>query len=207
VKSKIARAGRRERDEMVLGLFGRRNRNAEIVERLYLAVAGAARNPAFFGELGVPDTVEGRFEMVTLHAHLAVRRLRALPAPGPDLGQDLVDAVFAHFDAALRELGVGDISVPKKMKTMASAFLGRAKAYEEALAHPVGTRAGALRAALLRNVWNNQPGRDAEASRLASWVEEAVSALEKAGFEDFVAARIAFPPLPAGQRHPTEPRP
>jgi cytochrome b pre-mRNA-processing protein 3 len=189
---------------MVFGLFGRRNRNAEIVERLYLAVADAARNPAFFRDLGVPDTVEGRFEMVTLHAHLAVRRLRALPAPGPDLGQDLVDAVFAHFDAALRELGVGDISVPKKMKTMASAFLGRAKAYEDALTHPAGSRTQALRAALLRNVWNNEPGRDDEASRLAAWVEDAVAALEKAGFEDFVAANITFPPLPDGPARRTE---
>ncbi|MFO1148936.1 MAG: ubiquinol-cytochrome C chaperone family protein [Alsobacter sp.] len=188
---------------MVFGLFGRRNRNAEIVERLYVAVADAARRPGFFAELGAPDTVEGRFEMVTLHAHLAVRRLRALPAPGPDLGQDLVDAVFAHFDAALRELGVGDISVPKKMKTMASAFLGRAKAYEEALTQPAQRRGDALRAALLRNVWNNQPGREAAARRLSAWVEEAVAALEKAGFDDFVAGRVAFPPL-AGAERPAE---
>jgi cytochrome b pre-mRNA-processing protein 3 len=180
----------------MFGLFGRRNRNAEIVERLYGVVADAARRPAFFGSLGVPDTVEGRFEMVTLHAHLAVRRLRALPAPGPDLGQDLVDAVFAHFDAALRELGVGDISVPKKMKTMASAFLGRARAYEEALTQPAERREGALRTALLRNVWNGDAGRSDEAARLADWVAQTVAALEKAVFEDFVEGRIAFPPPP-----------
>jgi cytochrome b pre-mRNA-processing protein 3 len=183
---------------MVFGLFGRRNRNAEIVERLYRAVADAARRPAFFSALAVPDTVEGRFEMVTLHAHLAVRRLRALPAPAPDLGQDLVDAVFAHFDAALRELGVGDVSVPKRMKTMASAFLGRAKAYEEALAAPADQRDAALRTALLRNVWNGEKGREPEAARLAAWVQDAVAALEKAGFDDFVSGGIAFPPLPGG---------
>lgn len=177
---------------MVLGLFRRRDRNAAIIERLYLRVAEAARQPAFYRDLQAPDTVEGRFELVTLCTQLAVRRLRALPAPAPDLAQDLVDAVFSHFDAALRELGVGDISVPKRMKTIASAFLGRAKAYEDALGDP-----DALRAALLRNVWNDAAGREREAGLLADWVGQANACLEKVPFEGFVAGDVPFPALAA----------
>jgi cytochrome b pre-mRNA-processing protein 3 len=173
---------------MILGLFGRRSRNAAIVERLYEAVADASRRPEFYRDLGVPDTVEGRFEMLTLHAHLAVRRLRALPDPASDLAQDLVDTIFAHFDAALRELGVGDISVPKRMKTMASAFLGRSKAYEEALSTGSG-----LTTVLSRNVFGNAPGHAQAPESLNAYVVSAISCMDGLGLEDFVEGRIAFP--------------
>lgn len=175
---------------MIFGLFGRRSRNAAIVGRLYEAVADASRRPEFYRDLGVPDTVEGRFEMLTLHAHLVVRRLRALPDPASDLAQDLVDSIFAHFDAALRELGVGDISVPKRMKTMASAFLGRSRAYEEALSTGSG-----LTSALARNVFANAPG-DAQAPEwLDAYVVGAISRMDGLGLDDFVAGRVAFPEL------------
>ena len=68
--------------------------------------------------MGVPDTFEGRFESLTLHAALLVRRLRAAEAPGPDMAQHLVDTVFRHFDRTLREMGVGDTTVPKRMKLL-----------------------------------------------------------------------------------------
>jgi cytochrome b pre-mRNA-processing protein 3 len=186
---------------MILGLFGRRSRNAAIVERLYEVVAEASRRPAFYRDLGAPDTVEGRFEMLTLHAHLVVRRLRSLPDPASDLAQDLVDSIFAHFDAALRELGVGDISVPKRMKTMASAFLGRARAYEEAL-----STGGGLTAALARNVFGNSP-RPAQAPELlANYVVAVISRLEGLGLDEFVAGRVQFPepvlPESAGPQDP-----
>lgn len=176
---------------MILGLFGRRGRNAAIVERLYETVAEASRRPAFFRDLGVPDTVEGRFEMLTLHAHLAVRRLRALPDPATDLAQDLVDAIFAHFDAALRELGVGDITVPKRMKTMASAFLGRSKAYEQAL-----SQGDPLVEALRRNVFAGAP-RVAEAPEaLESYVRSTIDQLDRQGFDEFVNGTLTFPEPP-----------
>jgi cytochrome b pre-mRNA-processing protein 3 len=178
----------REGRRMIFGLFRRRDPNAATIERLYEAVSEAARRPAFYRDLGVPDTVEGRFEMLTLHAHLVVRRLRALPDPASDLAQDLVDRIFAGFDAALRELGVGDITVPKRMKTLASAFLGRAKAYEAALADDAQ-----LREALRRNVYGNAAGCEAHAATMAMFVRRTIQALDGAGFDDFTAGRLPLP--------------
>ena len=171
---------------MIFNLFRRRG-NAAIVNGLYLAIADAARRPAFFAGWGVPDTVEGRFETLTLHVVLVLRRLKAMPPPAGDLAQDLVDAVFAQFDRALRELGVGDLTVPKRMKTMASAFYGRAKAYEEAFADD-----GLLAAALARNLFG--PAEPAErAGEAVAYVRRAAAALDQATFDDFVSARLPFP--------------
>lgn len=187
---------------MILGLFRKRNPNAEIVETLYERVAAAARRPTLYRDLGVPDTVEGRFEMMTLHAHVVVRRLRALPDPAGDLAQDLVDRIFAGFDAALRELGVGDIVVPKRMKTLASAFLGRSKAYEQAILDVGDDRA--LHEALARNVFNSAPGHEAGTHALVGLVRDTVAAFEALGFDDFVAARVVYPQprLPASVAPP-----
>jgi cytochrome b pre-mRNA-processing protein 3 len=173
---------------MIFSLFKRRDANAELVGRLHEAVANAARAPAFYRDLHVPDTVEGRFDMMVLHAFLTLRRLKALPAPAEDLAQDLVDAVFKGFDHALRELGVGDVVVPKRMKTMAGAFFGRAKAYELALGG-----GEPLADAVLRNVYAQAPERRADADRLAAYVLEAVRRFEAAGFDDIAAARLPFP--------------
>jgi cytochrome b pre-mRNA-processing protein 3 len=174
---------------MIFGLFRRRNPNADIVDRLYTAVADASRRPAFYRDLAVPDTVEGRFELMVLHVVLVLRRLHALPPPADDLARDLVDATFAQFDSALRELGVSDIGVPKRMKDLAGAFYGRAKAYEAAF----GEGRAALESALLRNVYAGSPEREGAARRLATYVEAAGTALEGASFDDFTAGRLPFP--------------
>jgi cytochrome b pre-mRNA-processing protein 3 len=130
MKSK-AGEGTRDWNSMLRWLFGSRA-NQEIVERLHDTVMQAARHPLIYTKGGVPDTLEGRFDCVTLHMVLVLRRLKALPPPASDLASDLVDRLFAGFDQALREIGVGDVTIPKRMKTMASAFAGRAKAYEQA---------------------------------------------------------------------------
>ncbi len=126
---------------------------------LYAAAVAAARTPAFYLDFGVPDTFDGRFDMVGLHAFLLIRRLTAAPPPGPELAQAVFDAMFEDMDRTLREIGVGDLSVAKKNRAMWNAFHGRALAYQEAIA------AGepALEAALRRNVWRGAPGGDAAA--------------------------------------------
>ena len=162
---------------MILGLF-RRSPNVAVVERLHAAIVAAARQPALYTDLAVPDTFEGRFESLTLHAGLVLRRLRDAPAPGPEMAQDLVDTVFRHFDRTLREMGVGDTAVPKRMKGIAEAFAGRCAAYDEAL------RSGDLARALARNVYEGchdgvalsryslvvgGPSRRRAAANLAGW--------------------------------------
>ncbi|MEJ1936978.1 ubiquinol-cytochrome C chaperone family protein [Nostoc sp. NIES-2111] len=79
---------------MIFGLFRGRDRNLAIVDGLYAAVAEASRNPALYRDLGVPDTIDGRFDSLVLHAFLVMRRLRELPAPADELAQDLVNAIF-----------------------------------------------------------------------------------------------------------------
>ena len=117
---------------MILGLF-RKNPRAPLVDGLHRRVAEAARAPVLYARLGVPDTVEGRFEALALHLVLVLRRLRRLPPPAKEVAQDLVDAFFRHLDATLREIGVGDMGVPKRMKKLAQAFYGRAASYDAAL--------------------------------------------------------------------------
>ncbi|WP_245512900.1 ubiquinol-cytochrome C chaperone family protein [Enterovirga rhinocerotis] len=104
-----------------------------MVDRFHAAVVDASRDPRLFGDGGFPDTIEGRFESLVLHVMLVLRRLRNLPAPAGDMAQDLVDTVFAHLEIALRESGVGDMGVPKRMKKLGRAFYDRTAKYEAAL--------------------------------------------------------------------------
>jgi cytochrome b pre-mRNA-processing protein 3 len=104
----------------------------------------------FYADLGVPDTVDGRFDMVSLHVYLVVRRLGQLAEPGPELAQAVFDAMFSDMDVDLREDGVGDLSVGRRNRAMWEAFHGRAAACRTALA---AADDAALEEALLRNVW------------------------------------------------------
>ncbi|VTZ51459.1 Ubiquinol-cytochrome c chaperone [Methylocella tundrae] len=169
---------------MLSSLF-RRSANRPVLDRLHGEIIAAAREPALYADYGVPDTFEGRFEAMTLHATLVLRRLNVMAAPAPDLAQDLADAIFAHLDATLREMGVGDAAVPKRMKTLAEAFLGRGVAYDQALR----ADASALLAALARNVYADR----ADAARLARYVKAASAALEEAPFEAFAKGPVPFP--------------
>lgn len=104
-----------------------------MIEAIYQRVAVASRQPALYLQLGIADTAEGRFEALTLHAWMFLRRLRQLPDPAEAVGQDVIDVLFRELDRALRELGVGDLSVGKRMKKLAKAFYGRLTSYEAAL--------------------------------------------------------------------------
>ncbi len=151
-------------------MFGllRRNRNERAGFLLYGAAVAAARDAFYYGVLGVPDTLDGRFDLVGLHTCLVIRRLRLMPAheleQGRALAQAVFDAMFSDMDVNLRELGVSDLSVGKRVRAMWEAFHGRARAYEAAF--DAGDQP-ALAAALQRNVWRGEgPGVDIT-SRLA----------------------------------------
>jgi cytochrome b pre-mRNA-processing protein 3 len=169
---------------MIFRLF-KRSGNRELIDRLSGEIVAAARHPALFMDYGIEDSLEGRFEAVTLLAFLALRRLNQMEPPGPEIAQDLIDALFRSFDVALREAGVGDISVPKNMKALARAFLGRAAAYDAALRGG----AAALEAALGRNVYDGRK----DASRLARYVRAADDAMASASLDVFMAGRVPFP--------------
>ncbi len=121
---------------MIFGLFGKRANRRSPVDTLFGRVAEASRLPALYIDGGIPDSFEGRFESLTLHVFLVLRRLRELPAPAAELAQDFVDACFAYLELGFRNGGVSDIAVPKKMKKIGQMFYGRVQAYEAALAAP-----------------------------------------------------------------------
>jgi cytochrome b pre-mRNA-processing protein 3 len=170
---------------MILSLF-KRKRETPSVERLYGDVVAAARMPSLYRDLGAPDTVMGRFELLALHVSLVLRRLRILPPPADSLAQELVDSFFAELDAALRQIGIGDVSVPKKVKKLGEAFYGRAKAYDDALEEDAP--ADALERAIARNVLD-RPDEPLLASALAQHVRTIVNALDSRSFDDLAAGR------------------
>src|SRR4051795_13068156 len=136
------------------GFFRRRARHERAGFQLYTAAVAAARDPYLYATLGVPDTLDGRFDAVGLHVYLVIRRLNTSPAPGPELAQAVFDAMFSDMDVNLREMGVGDLSVGKRVRTMWEAFHGRAVAYDAAM--DAGDPA-AMELALTRNVWQGAP--------------------------------------------------
>ena len=155
-------------------MFGRLLRRATpedaIATRVYGAIVAQARNPFFYSDLGVPDTVTGRFEMVVLHAVLFLDRLR-----GDDrekaLGQKIFDLYCVDMDRSLRELGIGDLGVPKRMRKMTEAFYGRTRAYRAGLA---SGDAAVLAAAIARNVF---AGEGQGAGPLAAYTLASAGAL------------------------------
>ncbi|GGK49937.1 ubiquinol-cytochrome C chaperone family protein [Salinarimonas ramus] len=175
---------------MILRFF-RRDPRRELVESLYTRIAQASRQPGLYTEAEVPDTVEGRFECLSLHVILTFRHLRTLPAPAADVNQDLADALFRALDLSLREMGVGDLAVPKKMKTLAEAFYGRARAYDPLLD---ARDLEALAVSLQRNV----TGGEEPARRLAAYALDAEAGLKGQDLDAILADGPIFPTLEAG---------
>ncbi len=171
-----------------LGAF-RRKPHERAGFALYAAAVAAARDPWFYTALGVPDTLDGRFDLVGLHAALLIHRLQGDEAPGPELAQAVFDAMFSDMDHNLREIGVGDLSVGKRVKAMWEAFHGRARAYATALD---ADDQAALAAALARNVWRGAPGDEGAASTLAAYALRQFEALRRQHLGDFAAGRAAF---------------
>ncbi len=118
---------------MIFGLFGKKNNNRRIVDRQYAALTSAARVPFYYTDMGVPDTVMGRFEMLSLVMILFFRRTAQSQTSGQELAQEIIDAFFTDIDHSIRELGIGDQGVPKRMKKLAGMFYGRLQAYAAAL--------------------------------------------------------------------------
>jgi cytochrome b pre-mRNA-processing protein 3 len=181
----------------VFGFLARARRERAGFE-LYGAAVAAARSPYYFETLGVPDTLDGRFDLVGLFAALVIRRLRQpdAGAAGADLAQAVFDAMFADMDFNLRELGVGDLSVAKKMRAMWEAFHGRATAYQGPL--DAGD-AVALAAALGRNVWRGHAPEGGPAA-LARVALRQAACLQDQAFSALRAGRLVFLPAPEAAR-------
>lgn len=153
---------------------------------LYGRVVAAARQPRFYAEMRVPDTLEGRFEMVVLHLFLALEALRSASVGGDDeVSRLTIEAFITDMDDSMRELGVGDLTVPKKVRRAAAGFYQRAGAYRAALAAPDES---ALERALGKDV-------SGDAKPLASYVRATVAALRGARADAIFASKAAAEPI------------
>lgn len=151
----------------MLSILKRRERRARReADALYSAVARAARHPAFFTRLGVPDSVEGRFEVLVLHLVPLVRRLSHGADADAELARDVVESFVAELDHSLRDLGVGDMKVPKSVQGLFNAYGGRLASYTLA----AGER-DALAGAVARNVYGSD-APDEAARAIADWLAE-----------------------------------
>jgi cytochrome b pre-mRNA-processing protein 3 len=168
-------------------------RNA--AERAYSRVVEQARRPGFFTDCGVPDTVDGRFELICLHAFLYLHRLKREPRGAAALGQRFFDMMFADFDRSLREMGTGDLSVGREIKRMAEAFYGRVAAYEQGLAGDDSV----LETALQRNLFGTAPPTQANLQATALYVRHEAARLDRQGAGELLAGQITFgdPPSPS----------
>lgn len=139
---------------MILNLF-RKNTATEPVYAVYSAIVAQSRQPRFYADWLVPDTVTGRFDMISLHLALLFRRLRAEAGERKDFSQAVFDLFFKDMDRSLREMGVGDLGVPKKIQKMGSIFFGLLAALNEAMDR---NDAAALEAVLARNIFDGAAG-------------------------------------------------
>lgn len=173
---------------MLLNSIFRRAKPTDEIHEIYRIVVDQARQPRFYTDFGVPDTVDGRFEMVTLHAFLVLRRLRRASESAGKTGQALFDVMFEDMDLSLREMGAGDMGVGKRVKAMVQAFYGRIASYEAGLAGAPED----LAEALVRNVYASVEPGEGQLSGLAAYIRTQDSHLTALDREDVEAAKFTF---------------
>jgi cytochrome b pre-mRNA-processing protein 3 len=173
----------------MFGVFRRRAQARQTVAGLYAAATTQARLPVFYADLGVPDTVDGRFDLLVLHVWMVLHRLDAEPDSGP-VKQDLFDTMFGHLDLTLREMGAQDLGVGRRIKRMADGFHGRCSAFREAW---LGGDIARLREALARNVFGKATPTSEAVASLALYVSDSIGRLTAMPAPELMAGRIAWP--------------
>ena len=171
-------------------------------ELAYRRIVEQAREPGFFLDDGVPDTIDGRFELICLHAFLYLHRLKREQPRSARYARRLVATMLADFDRSLREIGTGDLSVGREVKRMAEAFYGRFAAYEEGLAADDSV----LRPALARNLFGTATPDPAQVTAMAEYVRRQAAELGRQSGTALLAGDVAFgdPPVPAEPPIPAE---
>jgi cytochrome b pre-mRNA-processing protein 3 len=167
----------------------RRTRGHDSSAALYDIIVAQARKPDFYVQLGVPDTVDGRFDMIALHAFIVLRRIKDHDR---DTAQALLEVIFDDMDRSLREMGAGDLGVSRRVKTMAKALYGRINAYEESL----DTGEAALADALRRNLYGTVDPDQESVAAMAASVRAEVTSVDNQSPEDIAAGIVSFGPPP-----------
>jgi cytochrome b pre-mRNA-processing protein 3 len=173
---------------MIFPLF-RRGARRDTISTLYGMIVAQARCPCFYRDYAVPDTVNGRFDLIVLHLALVLDRL-AQDQALQSLGQRIFDRFCQDMDHNLREMGIADLKVPTEMRRIGEAFFGRSQAYRAALAAQDN---GSLVAALERNIYGGSPPAAAAAPRLAAYMREAVRDLAAQDRASLAGGALHFP--------------
>jgi cytochrome b pre-mRNA-processing protein 3 len=176
----------------ILAFFGLKKYDTKVYE-LYGHIVAQARNEAFYTQFGVADTVEGRFDLITLHMFIVLRRLKDLEDEGGKLSQDLFDVMFADMDKNMREMGLGDLRVSKKIKELATAFYGRIKAYDEGIA---GLDGATLNDALKRNLFLDTEPSEAHVRSITNYLTQEIAASSSWSFANIQTSNISFGTIP-----------
>jgi cytochrome b pre-mRNA-processing protein 3 len=170
-------------------LLRRRRPEAKPAAELYARAVAQARQPGFYTDLEVPDTLDGRFELVSLHVYLILRRLRADHRRTGRLAQAVFDEMFEDMDGSVRELGAGDLGVGPRVKKMARNFYGRIKAYDAGL----DGSCAELREALRRNLYGNLDAVAEETlDALAGYMTETNAGLAETRLDSLMAGQVDF---------------
>jgi cytochrome b pre-mRNA-processing protein 3 len=173
----------------VISALKRRRQRRDAALAAYRAIVARARTPGLFTAWAVPDTVDGRFELLVLHAFLVLNRLKREPAK--EFSQALFDIMFADLDRGVREMGASDVTVGKHVKAMARGFYGRIAAYEKGL----GDEAE-LRAALQRNLFGTVDPTPDHVAAAARYLHSQRAALAAVSVETLTAGEVPFAPWP-----------
>ncbi len=167
-------------------LFSQKSGPKSVAARLFDQLNRQSRQIELFAEGRVPDTFEGRFEAVTLHAAILMRRLKVAGPSGARAAQKLFENIFSNFDYAFREAGVGDLIVGKKMRKLAEGFYGRIRAYESAF-----DVEGNVSEVISRNLMVDASEEDLRAA--TRYTEAAVAALDAQSEESLFAGELHWP--------------
>ncbi|MDH3910718.1 MAG: hypothetical protein OEU09_05430 [Rhodospirillales bacterium] len=169
------------------------NRRKDAAQALYAGIVAQARRPAFYSGCGIPDTLDGRFELVVLHAFLVLQRLKRDREASAEFAQSLFDVLFQDMDVSLRELGVGDLGVGRRVKAMAQGFYGRIAAYEAGLEQGEETLVEALR----RNLYGTVDPGGTELRAMADYLIREAAGLAAQDLDGLMSGRLIFGAPPA----------
>lgn len=186
---------------MVFGI-GKRRQARVLADKLYSRIVSASRQEAFFTDFAVPDTLDGRFEMLSLHMYLGIDRLNDGSEQEVRMAQAVMESFVRDMDASLRDLGVSDLRVPKRMKALYGSFGGRIGGYRLAR----GEGGDAMHSALARNIYTDG-GDERTVRRLGAYVTDALAEIARIPADALANGRIEFPdarryaprPVPQGK--------
>ncbi|MBL4801463.1 MAG: hypothetical protein JKY45_06175 [Emcibacter sp.] len=175
-----------------MAFFRRNKKIKDAAYDLFTKIVEQARSPEFYANWHVADTLDGRFDLIILHVGLVINRLEA---SGENkevtlLIRYLQEVLFDNMDMSLRELGVGDMSVGKKVKVMAEAYYGRMAVYRRAIHSE--DRENKLKSSLIRNIYRDDAPEDAIIGCFVTYVSKQVKCLEGQATEDLMLAKLIF---------------